>query len=125
MEFWLFVALLQLSCSLVAGMILQGSRREVLKREILELGRKTQRGLSETQEERSKMLSLFTQLEALNSEKKTIASKKLNGTWVLEYTTSESILGKNNKSGLFQGGKKKVGKILQIIGSHMFFLLHR
>ena len=82
----------------------------------MELGRKTQRGLTETPEEKSKMLSLFTQLEALNSEKKTVASNKLNGTWVLEYTTSDRILGKNGRSGLFQGGRNKVGKILQIIG---------
>ena len=109
MKFLLLLSLLQACWSL--------GRRDVLKMEILELSRKTERGLNETPEERDRMLSLFTQLEKLNSERKTVSSPRLNGTWALEYTTSDRILGRNGKGSLFQGGRAKVGKVLQLIGT--------
>jgi PAP_fibrillin len=64
------------------------------------------------------MSELFESLEKLNPTPKSVVSPLLNGTWVLEYTTSDAILGRGGKGGLFQGGEIKVGQVLQIIGAN-------
>ncbi len=53
------------------------------------------------------MDSLFQKLETLNPTPKPLRSKLVNGNWNLEYTTSDSILGK--------GGFPRVGPIVQLI----------
>lgn len=78
-----------------------------LKSEILTLARRVQRGLSESPQERAEILSLFEQLERANKNKKTLSSPYLNAVWSLEYTTSDSILGRK--------GSPRIGPILQTI----------
>lgn len=77
------------------------------KKELLQLSRKVQRGLTETPEERKKILNLFEQLERSNSKNATLSDPNLSAVWELEYTTSDSILGR--------GKAPKVGPILQTI----------
>ena len=86
-----------------------GSRKS-LKNEILSLANKTERGLLETEEEKTKMRKLFEKLEALNPTKSTLASPLLNAVWDLKYTTSSGILGRGEKN-------RPVGKILQTINA--------
>jgi hypothetical protein len=78
-----------------------------LKNEILELAKRTNRGLTETPDDRKKVLNIFEQLEKLNPSKNSLSSPNVNAVWKLEYTTSDSILGRK--------GYKKVGEILQVI----------
>lgn len=78
-----------------------------LKQEILNLSRKVERGIVESDEEAEEMLSLFEALEKKNPTKKSLTSPLLNKEWILEYTTSESIRG----SKMFP----KVGPILQML----------
>jgi hypothetical protein len=78
-----------------------------LKTQILELSRSVNRGLTETPADREKMADLFQQLERLNSREGTLKVDALSAVWSLEYTTSDSILGR--------GGVPKVGPILQTI----------
>jgi hypothetical protein len=80
--------------------------RSGIKSDILTLARKVKRGLTETPEERTKMLLLFDKLEKLNPTRKTLASPLTSGVWVLEYTTSDSINGKKD-------GFDRIGPILQ------------
>ena len=79
-----------------------------LKTEILELSRAVDRGLSENDEQRTRLLELFEALERKNPNKNTLASKYTSGIWTLEYTTSDSILGRGD-------GFKRVGPILQTL----------
>jgi len=52
-------------------------------------------------------MQLFEKLERLNPTKNPLKTAKVNGNWSLDYTTSDSILGK--------GGFPKVGPIIQMI----------
>lgn len=84
-----------------------------LKSDILNLARKVNRGFTETPEEKETMLSLFEQLEKKNKYKDSLKSSLINAVWNLEYTTSDSILGR--------GGSQRVGPILQTIdGTNLF-----
>lgn len=78
-----------------------------IKTKLINLCIKTQRGLIETPEERKEILDLFEKLEKLNPRKDSLSSEYLSAVWQLEYTTSDSILGR--------GGFKKIGEILQVI----------
>ena len=81
--------------------------RDRLKSEILTLARSVDRGLTETNEQRNEMLTLFSSLENVNPTKKPLQSPLVNDVWELEYTTSDSILGR--------GDFPRVGPILQKI----------
>lgn len=86
-------------------------RRSELKEQILTLASETKRGLTATDEQKEQMQTLFAELEALNpTPNPLIANDKkasVNGDWSLDYTTSDSILGK--------GGFPRVGPIIQNI----------
>ena len=65
-------------------------------------------GLTETADERKEIEKLFKQLEAKNPTKSPLTQpSKADGIWNLEYTTSDSILGR--------GSYERVGPILQMI----------
>jgi hypothetical protein len=81
--------------------------REQLKADLLKLSSETKRGLTATTEQEERIKDLFEKLEKLNPTRKPLKSEQVNGVWSLEYTTSNSILGK--------GGFQKVGPILQMI----------
>jgi hypothetical protein len=53
------------------------------------------------------MKQMFERLEKLNPTRKPLLSPKVNGVWDLQYTTSESILGK--------GGYPRIGPIKQMV----------
>ena len=98
------------SSDAVAGFIqsfLMGSKKEKLKADILVLAEKTQRGLSETPEQREEMLVMFEKLEKLNPTTNPLSSPKTSGKWLLKYTTSASILGR--------GGTERTGEIVQVL----------
>ncbi|KAL7458940.1 hypothetical protein ACHAWC_010675 [Mediolabrus comicus] len=86
-------------------------RRSELKEQIMSLASETKRGLTATDEQKEQMQGLFAELEKLNptSNPLIINDKKpsVNGDWSLDYTTSDSILGK--------GGFPRVGPIIQNI----------
>jgi hypothetical protein len=86
-------------------------RRAELKQQILSLASETKRGLTATDEQKEQMQTLFAELEALNPTPNPLIvnGKKasVNGDWSLDYTTSDSILGK--------GGFPRVGPIIQNI----------
>lgn len=84
---------------------------KVIKSELLELSRKVNRGLTETPEERGKILQLFEDLEKSNKLKATLKNPALNAVWSLEYTTSDSILGRKSLG-------KKIGPVLQMINAN-------
>mmetsp|Transcript_27189 Transcript_27189/g.50983 ORF Transcript_27189/g.50983 Transcript_27189/m.50983 type:complete len:191 (-) Transcript_27189:113-685(-) len=81
--------------------------REKLKSEILQLATETRRGLTATPDQQRKIKETFERLEKLNPTAKPLQSDKVNGVWDLQYTTSESILGK--------GGFPRIGPIQQMI----------
>ncbi|CAJ1964281.1 unnamed protein product [Cylindrotheca closterium] len=85
-----------------------GASREQLKKEIVDLSRSVDRGLTSTPEQDAQILSLFEKLEKMNPTRKTLKSDLVNGVWSLEYTTSALILGKG-------GVGKRVGPVLQTI----------
>lgn len=58
----------------------------------------------------------------MNPNPNSVASPLLSGAWVLEYTTSDTILGKSGKGSLFQGGQSKVGEVIQELGILHFIL---
>lgn len=78
-----------------------------MKNELLQLVRKTQRGLTESAVERARIVELFTALEKQNPNRNTLKNPAINAIWNLEYTTSDSILGR--------GGAPRIGPILQLI----------
>lgn len=86
-------------------------RRSELKKQIMSLASETKRGLTATNEQKEQMQGLFAELEKLNptTNPLIINDKKpsVNGDWSLDYTTSDSILGK--------GGFPRVGPIIQNI----------
>jgi hypothetical protein len=87
------------------------ARRSQLKKEILELASAVKRGLTATEEQKDEMEILFVKLEALNPTRNPLIispnKPSVNGDWSLDYTTSDSILGK--------GGFPRVGPIVQNI----------
>ena len=90
----------------VMGLFNTGSP-EILKTKILNLAKSTKRGLTETTEQKKEMEKLFNQLEKKNKYKKSLSSPLINAVWQLEYTTSDSILGRNRSP--------RIGPILQTI----------
>ena len=84
-------------------------QRAQLKEDILSLASQTKRGLTATPAEQEEMYDLFTQLEALNPTSNPLTKNSINGDWELQYTTSESILGK--------GGFPRIGPIVQSINT--------
>jgi hypothetical protein len=110
--FVLFALLLLGFASISEGLNIFQLNRSVnkvsqLKSDLVALCRKVNRGLSESPDERKKVLEIFESLEKLNPNKNTLKNPDLNAIWSLEYTTSDSILGR--------GGSPKVGPILQKI----------
>ena len=87
------------------------ARRSELKEQILSLAAETKRGLTATDEQKEQMQTLFAELETLNPTPNPLIvnDKKasVNGDWSLDYTTSDSILGK--------GGFPRIGPIIQYI----------
>jgi len=85
------------------------SRRSKLKEQILSLASDTQRGLTATDAQAEEMDELFSRLEKFNPTVNPITNTNanLNGDWSLDYTTSDSILGK--------GSFPKIGPIIQNI----------
>lgn len=86
---------------------------KAIKSELLSAARRVNRGLTETPEDKLKIASLFEELEKANTNKNTLANAALNAKWVLEYTTSDSILGR--------GSSPKVGPIFQTIDTINLF----
>jgi hypothetical protein len=85
-----------------------------LKVELLDLSRSVARGLKETPEDRTKILNLFEKIEKLNKSKSPLKQPSLaDGIWKLEYTTSDSILGRKSF--------KKEGDIKQIIDTKRLY----
>lgn len=105
MKLFLLISILNLFSSTA---FIFGPSREQLKKEIVDLSRSVERGLSSTPEQDAQILSLFERLEKMNPTRKSLKSDLVNGVWSLEYTTSAAILGKG-------GLGKKVGNILQMI----------
>ena len=83
------------------------TKRTELKQKILALAASTNRGLTATDEQKKQMYQLFEQLENLNPTSNPLTKPTVNGDWSLDYTTSDSILGK--------GGFPRVGPIIQNI----------
>ena len=78
-----------------------------LKQAILTLANETNRGLSESPQQRYGMQKLFADLEKMNKNKASLSSPLVNAVWDLKYTTSNTILGR--------GGSPRVGPIFQTI----------
>jgi len=91
----------------LSGFQVGGFGRDKLKTDLLKLCEETNRGLTATVDQKSEINELFAKLEKLNPTKKSMRSDLVNGIWSMEYTTSDSILGK--------GGFPRVGPILQTI----------
>jgi hypothetical protein len=74
---------------------------EGIRMDLLNMCDKTQRGITSPPDsaERKAVLELVEKLEKLNRETKPLASDAINGKWVLRWTTSESILGRNRPRG--------------------------
>jgi hypothetical protein len=111
MKVILFITLLASTSAFSFGALSFGgwptSNRAQLKAELLKLSSETKRGLTRTTEQEERIKVLFEKMEKLNPTRKPLKSEKVNGVWSLEYTTSNSILGK--------GSFPKVGPILQMI----------
>mmetsp|Transcript_58779 Transcript_58779/g.70091 ORF Transcript_58779/g.70091 Transcript_58779/m.70091 type:complete len:197 (+) Transcript_58779:48-638(+) len=85
----------------------QQQTRTTLKNELISLSRTTKRGLSADDAQKEQITTLFDKLERLNPTPNPLKNPKVNGDWSLEYTTSDSILGR--------GGFPRVGPIVQTI----------
>ena len=84
------------------------SKVKTMKNDILALSKRVSRGLTESPEEQVLMRNLFEKLEKSNKIKSPLKLPSLaEGIWSLEYTTSDSILGRNSY--------KRVGPIIQKI----------
>ena len=87
---------------------LQQPQREQLKSDILELASEVNRGLTATESQKEQMMVLFEKLEKLNPTSSPLKTSNLiDGSWDLQYTTSDSILGK--------GGFPRIGPIEQFL----------
>lgn len=105
------IAIKKISCLNFPKISFSNSNNAInLKVKILELAKKTNRGLTETPNDKETMNKLFESLEKLNRNKKTLSNPSLNAIWSLEYTTSDSILGR--------GGPERFGPILQTINTN-------
>ena len=101
-------SLILLASCASAFFVIPGSQtKKELKTKILDLARETNRGLTATPEQEEEIKNLFEKLEGMNPTKNPLLTDKVNGDWSLDYTTSDSILGK--------GGFPRVGKIVQNI----------
>lgn len=109
MKSFIFLLLLNL-CS--SSAFIFGASRDQLKKEIVDLSRSVDRGLTSTPEQDAEILSLFKKLEKMNPTRKTLKSDLVNGVWSLEYTTSALILGKG-------GLGRRVGPVLQTIDTKL------
>eukprot|EP00884_Botryococcus_braunii_P012164 jgi/Botrbrau1/20949/Bobra.0135s0068.1 len=85
-------------------------KRDKAKETLLATIRPLKRGLIATDEEKRRVEELARALENMNPIRKPLASPYINGRWLLLYTTSDSILGKN-RPWLFQPD----GRIYQIL----------
>lgn len=100
----LILSLLSLTSALFGG----GSNAKTLQKKILDLGDSVNRGLTETEADRMEMEKMFNDLAKLDPTKgKALSNKDLSGTWLLRYTTSDSILGR--------GKSPRVGPIRQML----------
>ena len=79
-------------------------KREEKKRELLQFIKPLRRGLIATPDDALTVDKLCKILEGLNPNKASLASPLINGRWELQYTTSESILGKNKPALLRPSG---------------------
>ena len=85
-----------------------GSNKVVkLKQELLSLAKQVDRGLTESSADNKNINQLFTELEKCNKFKSSLKSPLVNGVWELQYTTSDTILGR--------GSNPRIGKIIQVI----------
>lgn len=114
----MFVLLVVVILSLYGGtdsFTLQfNSKVKNLKVELLDLSRSVAKGLKETPEDRTKILELFEKIEKLNKNKSPLKQPSLaDGIWNLEYTTSDSILGRKSFP--------KEGAIKQIINTKQLY----
>lgn len=108
MKTQLTITILSLASSFTSSFnFISQPQRTKLKNEILDLARDTKRGLTESTEQMEKMKGLFEKLEKLNPTPNPLKTTLVNGDWSLEYTTSDSILGR--------GGAPRVGPIVQMI----------
>lgn len=82
-------------------------KRAQIKAEILALSTETQRGITATEEQSEQIKSLFEELEKFNPTPKPLLSPLINGDWSLDYSTSDSIVGK--------GGLPRIGPIVQTL----------
>ena len=106
--FLLLSALLLSTCSAFFLGAADQSRRPKLKKELLDLAVQTKRGLVATPQQTKRIQELFVALEKLNPTRQPLKSPLINADWSLEYTTSDSIVGKGD---LFP----KIGPIVQTI----------
>ena len=94
----------------VNALIFPGSNsatRSRLKDDLLKICADSKRGTTATTEQQLEISKLFNNLEKLNPTKKPLRSPEVNGVWSLEYSTSDSIIGR--------GGFPRIGPILQTI----------
>lgn len=73
----------------------KAASREALKEELLDLSRSLKRGVAASEDDKAEVEALAKKLEAMNPNKQPLATDLPTGKWLLEYTTSESILGLN------------------------------
>jgi hypothetical protein len=107
-KYIVFCALSLFKICLCLNVFSSTASRSQLKNDILTLSREVERGVTETNDQRKQMEKLFTALEKMNPTKKPLGSELLvESVWNLEYTTSDSILGRNDFP--------RVGPILQKI----------
>ena len=90
----------------VSSFVFDGLRRQ-LKADLLQLSKETKRGIEATPAQKEQILDLFQKLERLNPTRKPLQSPLINADWSLEYSTSDSIIGK--------GDFPRIGPIVQTI----------
>jgi hypothetical protein len=95
-----------------SAFLFDGARRQ-LKADLLDLSFETKRGLEATPEQAEKILDIFAKLEKLNPTRKPLKSPLINGDWSLDYSTSDSIIGK--------GDFPRVGPIVQTIDTNQLY----
>jgi len=100
------IFLLVLATTHSSAFIFNGARQK-LKADLLDLSSTTKRGLEATPEQTERIKKIFGQLERLNPTPKPLNSPLINADWSLEYSTSDSIIGK--------GDFPRVGPIVQTI----------
>eukprot|EP00270_Netrium_digitus_P005913 TRINITY_DN17988_c0_g1_i1.p1 TRINITY_DN17988_c0_g1~~TRINITY_DN17988_c0_g1_i1.p1 ORF type:complete len:265 (-),score=56.75 TRINITY_DN17988_c0_g1_i1:156-950(-) len=96
----------------ITGAKTRESDRVALKEKLLAAIEPLERGIAASEEQQKEIDSLATKLESLNPTKDPLLSPKLNGKWLLLFTTSASILGKNKLPFL-----RPYGEIYQSIDS--------